>query len=143
MTNKTANRIGTGFLLAIFFAITVAIFANTENHTPIMARQTVPQGNPLDAPRAVVSYGCGACHTIPGIAGAHGMVGPDLKDIATRSLLAGRVPNTPDNLIMWIQHPQMVKPGTDMPEMGVTDVDARNIAAYLYSLPDRKLDIIP
>lgn len=48
--------------------------------------------------------------------------------------LAGRVTNTPADMIRWIQHPQKIEPGTAMPEMGVTDSDARDIAAYLYTL---------
>ncbi len=42
--------------------------------------------------------------------------------------------NTPDRLVQWIQHPQHLRPRSPMPEMGVTDGDARDIAAYLYTL---------
>ncbi len=102
---------------------------------PVMAKQEVRQGDPLKAPQAIQEYGCGTCHKIPGITGADGRVGPKLDDLAGRSLLAGQIPNIPDNLIFWIEHPQFVRPGSDMPEMGVSEEDARNIAAYLYSLP--------
>jgi cytochrome c2 len=100
-----------------------------------MAKQQISQGNPLKAPNVIQKYGCGTCHKIPGVVGANGTVGPALEDLSKRSLLAGQIPNTPDNLVLWIQHPQQVRPGSDMPEMGVSDTDARNIAAYLYSLP--------
>ncbi len=43
------------------------------------------------------------------------------------------MPNTPDNLIRWIEKPQDVKKDLQMPDMGVTDQDARDIAAHLYS----------
>jgi len=135
MDKDQVNRLGAGILLLAFLAIAVAIAANTANHMPVMAKQEVRQGDPRKAPQAIQEYGCGTCHKIPGITGADGRVGPKLDDLARRSLLAGQIPNTPDNLIFWIEHPQLVRPGSDMPEMGVSEEDARNIAAYLYSLP--------
>ena len=63
-----------------------------------------------------------------------GEVGPPLDRIAGRYYLAGHLQNTPANMVRWIQHPQQVEKGTAMPEMGVTDSDARDIAAYLYTL---------
>lgn len=79
-------------------------------------------------------YGCGSCHVIPGIARARGHVGPPLDGIAQRSYLAGVLPNTPDNMIMWIRYPQKVDPKTAMPDLGVSDPEARDMAAYLYTL---------
>jgi cytochrome c1 len=78
--------------------------------------------------------GCGSCHTIPGIIGAHGQVGPSLKGIASQSYIAGQLPNQPSDLERWIQHPHSVHPDTLMPELGVTDAESRDMAAYLYSL---------
>jgi cytochrome c len=83
---------------------------------------------------AIGTYGCAACHTIPGIRGANATVGPPLDRIAVRSYLAGRLTNSPANMIRWIQRPQEVDPKNAMPNMGVTDQDARDIAAYLYTL---------
>lgn len=76
-------------------------------------------------------YGCGSCHMIPGINGADGLVGPPLTHWGRRSYIAGMMPNNPDNLTFWVQHPQKVVPGVDMPEMGIDDQEARAIAAYL------------
>jgi cytochrome c oxidase assembly factor CtaG/cytochrome c2 len=83
---------------------------------------------------AIGKYGCGSCHTIPGVDGAEATVGPPLTGIAVRGYLAGHLPNSPDNMIKWIQHPQRIDPQVVMPEMGVTDQDARDITAYLYTL---------
>lgn len=83
---------------------------------------------------AIQDYGCDACHTIPGIRSANALVGPPLTGWAGRHYISGRLANTPDNLIRWIQYPQAIEPGTAMPNMGVTDQDARDIAAYLYTL---------
>jgi cytochrome c oxidase assembly factor CtaG len=79
-------------------------------------------------------YGCGACHEIPGIPGAHASVGPPLSGIAGRAYLAGRLPNEPSNLVSWIRDPQHIQPPNAMPDMGVSEPDARDIAAYLYTL---------
>ena len=70
---------------------------------------------------------------IPNVPGAVGKVGPSLASLAQRSYLAGSLPNTPDNLAAWIMHPQHFRPGTAMPEMGVTPDDARRIEAFLQS----------
>jgi cytochrome c len=83
---------------------------------------------------AIRNYGCFTCHTVPGVDGASGLVGPPLTNIASRVYIAGELPNRPDNLMRWIQHPRQVEPGTAMPEMGVTEQDSRDIAAYLYTL---------
>ena len=91
-------------------------------------------GDPRRGVAAINRYGCGSCHDIPGVAGARGTVGPPLAQIASRGYLAGRLGNTPANMIRWIQHPQKIEPGNAMPEMGITDTDARDIAAYLYTL---------
>ena len=91
-------------------------------------------GDPGRGFRLIRTYGCGGCHTIPRVPQAAGMVGPPLKGIGTRVYLAGRLENRPENLIAWIQHPRAIDPQTVMPEMGVTEPQARDIAAYLYTL---------
>lgn len=91
-------------------------------------------GNAERGEDAIGRIGCGACHTIPGIREARGTVGPPLTGWARRSYIAGTLPNAPDNLIKWITEPHSVEPGTAMPHLGVTDQQARDIAAYLYTL---------
>jgi cytochrome c len=89
----------------------------------------------VDAGKATIGrYGCGACHKIPGIAGAVGEVGPSLAGIATRSEIAGVLVNDPKSLTRWLRHPQAVVPGNGMPDQGITDREARDIAAYLYTV---------
>ena len=83
---------------------------------------------------AIAKYGCGTCHTIPGIRSANATVGPPLNRIAVRHYLGGHLPNTPGHMVEWIQHPQKIDPRNVMPEMGVTDQDASDIAAFLYTL---------
>jgi cytochrome c2 len=86
--------------------------------------------------RALDQYLCATCHEIPGVTGANRHVGPPLAGIATRQYLAGILPNTPENMVHWIQYPQQVDPLSAMPGLGVSDQEARDIAAYLYTLDD-------
>ena len=91
-------------------------------------------GNPAHGAALIRDYGCGSCHQIPGVANADGLVGPPLSNIGVRVYLAGILRNTPDNMEFWLRHPQQVVPGNVMPDMGMTPSDARDIAAYLYTL---------
>jgi sulfur-oxidizing protein SoxX len=81
--------------------------------------------------------GCAACHDIPGITWPRGTVGGSLKGVGGRALLAGRHPNQPDVMTRWIRDAPSLSPGTAMPAMPVNDTQARDIAAYLYTLDDR------
>ena len=98
------------------------------------ARELVPRTDPERGRMLIREYGCGACHTVPGVRSATGLVGPPLNGIADRTYLAGQLPNTPDNMRRWIREPQNVEAGTAMPNMNVSEDDARDIAAYLYTL---------
>ena len=83
---------------------------------------------------ALTQYACHACHMIPGVTGSRTYVGPPLKGVASRTLIAGRLPNSADNMVFWIRNPQRADPRTAMPNMGVSETDARDIAAYLQTL---------
>jgi cytochrome c2 len=82
---------------------------------------------------ALERYGCGACHVIPGVPGARGRVGPVLDDYASRVYIAGKYPNAPDVLVAWIRNPPALSPESAMPDVGVTEGDARDMAAWLYA----------
>jgi cytochrome c len=102
--------------------------------TPRTSINVVPGGNPREGQLAMARYGCGSCHVIPGLVGADSHVGPPLDHFARRSYVGGVVPNTVDNLVLWIQSPQVINPQTAMPPLGVTEQDALHMAAYLYTL---------
>jgi cytochrome c len=85
----------------------------------------------LDGRRLIVYYGCGACHVIGGIGGADGHVGPSLRGFSGLRMIAGKLPNTPENAARWIHDPQKIVPGVDMPVLGIGMNGARAIAAYL------------
>jgi cytochrome c len=117
---------GSGLLLAVVAACGV--------DNPSRYAREATGGDPNRGRVLVRQYGCGTCHDIPGVPGATGTVGPPLAKVAMRSVLAGHLGNTPANMMRWIRHPQREEPGVVMPEMGVTETDARDLAAYLYTL---------
>lgn len=92
-------------------------------------------GNPTRGKELIVGYGCGGCHLIPGVHAARGMVGPPLLHFSQRTMIAGELPNTPANLVRWIENPKAVEPHTAMPDLGLTEDQAYDVAAYLYTLP--------
>jgi cytochrome c len=94
----------------------------------------VPGGDPARGKIQIAAYGCGSCHVIPGVSGARGLVGPPLTQFAYRAFIAGEAPNNSEFLIRWITVPQSIEPGTAMPNLGVSEGQARDIAAYLYTL---------
>lgn len=71
---------------------------------------------------------------MPGVTGSSTRVGPPLDGFVSRALVAGKLPRTTDNIVRWLRHTQQVKPGTAMPTLGVTEQDARDMAAYLETL---------
>ncbi len=74
------------------------------------------------------------CHVIPGVRGARGNVGPSLAGFGSRAYIAGSLPNQPETLTRWIAHAPDMLPTTAMPAMPITDEQARDMAAYLYTL---------
>ena len=94
----------------------------------------IPGGDPQRGKAAIAAMGCGACHVIGGMALAHGEVGPPLNGVARRAIIGGALPNTPENMMLWIQDPPAIAPNTAMPNLGVTPQSARDIVAYLYTL---------
>jgi cytochrome c2 len=101
------------------------------------ARTTAEQmtGGDSKAGEALVTrYGCAGCHQIQQVMGAAGQVGPSLVGVAGRATIAGRLVNEPDQMILWLRHPQAVVPGNGMPDQGIGEREARDIAAYLYTL---------
>ncbi|APX10559.1 c-type cytochrome [Tateyamaria omphalii] len=85
-------------------------------------------------PDLMIAHGCGSCHVIPGVSGARGTVGPSLAGLRHRSYVAGVLPNDPGSLVRWLMNPTVHAPQTAMPDLGVTERQARDMAAYLYTL---------
>ena len=122
----------TNSLLALLLAA-LTLAACTSNSGASSAESAIG-GDPVQGAAAIGRYGCGSCHTIRGISGANALVGPPLTGFASRSYVAGVLPNTPENVIRWIQDPKAVDDKTAMPKLDVNAKDATDIAAYLYQI---------
>jgi hypothetical protein len=94
----------------------------------------VPGANPEQGRIALQEHECGVCHIIPGVRGARGRVGPPLDAYSRRVYVAGKFPNTPQVLVRWIQDAPSLAPRTAMPAIAMPEAQARNMAAYLYTL---------
>src|SRR5437868_15050713 len=94
--------------------------------------RAITGGDPARAPAIMRRYGCGGCHTIPGFPAGDGQVGGPLSDISHRVYIAGVATNSPDNLVRWIVSPQTFSPLSAMPATGISENEARDVAAYLY-----------
>ena len=120
--------------LALAGLVVLATACGGMNAADAREAAALTGGDPSRGPDLMRKYGCQSCHTVPGVVGANGLVGPPLAGIASRSYIAGVLPNAPDNMLAWIRDPKSVDPKTAMPNVGVTPSDARHIAAYLYTL---------
>jgi cytochrome c len=121
-------------LLSVVF-LSMSSACDRPSRTEVERAATLTSGGDARSGQTEIrKYGCNTCHEISGVPGAIGLIGPRLDGIGQRYYIAGELPNTPDNLMLWIQHPREVESHTAMPEMGVTEQDSRDIAAYLYTL---------
>jgi cytochrome c2 len=114
--------------IALLFAAMLAAGCARAEGSPI------PGGSVERGRESLAAMGCGSCHTIAGVRGAAGLVGPPLTGIARRAIIAGQLPNSPDNMMRWIMDPPSIEPGTAMPNLHVSAQSARDMAAYLYTL---------
>jgi cytochrome c len=104
-----------------------------DNETKSAAAVALTGGDPARAPALFRRYGCSGCHTIPGIPGADGQIGAPLTGLSKRVYIAGVLENRSDNLVAWIVSPQSFSPQTAMPNTGISEQEAKNLAAYLYA----------
>jgi cytochrome c2 len=98
------------------------------------AGRVVQGGDAATGKRLVTQYQCGACHAIPEVPGAGGDAGPPLEHFGRLSYIANGIPNRPALLTAWLVDPPAMKPGTAMPKLGLTEQEARHMAAFLYTL---------
>jgi len=127
--------------LAVLAALVVLAIAVGWTANRIEAKTRLEQrahaltgGDPRAGHAAIQQRPCGGCHQIPGVPGAVGKVGPPLSGFAGRTYIAGRLNNQPDNLVAWLMDPHAIDPESAMPPMGLSNREARDIAAYLYTL---------
>lgn len=117
-------------LAAVLIAASVAACERAEP----LSSQSVAGGDPEIGRRLIADVGCGVCHRVPGVLGANGIVGPPLTQFAQRQYIGGVIPNHPANLVRWVREAPSMLPNTAMPDMPLSEAQARDIAAYLYTL---------
>lgn len=121
-------------IAALFGAVLVLVLTSGCSEDRAATAASLTAGDPARGRVLVKRYGCHTCHSIPGVRGADGVVGPPLENVAVRTYIAGSQMNTPETMIRFIRDPRSVNPNTAMPDTGASEQDSRDMAAYLYSL---------
>ena len=135
-----ANRQGKDIFAAAAVGITgiaiIALGVETMRETTSSGLyRDVPGGNVERGRKALMDYNCGSCHKIPGVEGANGTRGQSLAGLALRKDIVGVLPNAPEDVVRWIRDPKSFYPQTTMPNSNVSQKDALDMVAYLYTLP--------
>lgn len=128
-----------GVVFAVLALLALTSYGYHQWRSTLEQRQAaiaLTGGDPDRGAEVIVRHGCGGCHVIPGITRADGRVGPALGDVARRVYIAGVLTNTPQSLIAFIVNPKAADPKTAMPITGITEAEARDVAAYLYAIRD-------
>src|SRR3569833_600237 len=112
----------------------LSIRGTAEQRRQMDSAVVMTEGNPVRGRAVIANSGCGACHELPGLSSA-GRVGPSLSGFSARPYVAGATTNPPAHLIGWMQHPRAIEPATAMPDLGLSEADARDAAAYLLGNP--------
>jgi cytochrome c1 len=117
-------------------AIVIGGWVQTAADRRDLARRasTMTRGDPQRGRALAKMKGCAGCHQIPGVDGASGSVGPSLASFSHRVYIAGVLSNTPEHLHQWLLDPPSIDPKTAMPNVGLSDQEARDLAAFLYTL---------
>lgn len=135
--NRLRSRKGRTIIVGLLVLATALVVAWLMRENRIQEPLvTVPGGDPTIGRSEIAANACLACHSIPGVPGAESSIGPPLDNWAERHFVAGSQPNEPQVLIAFLVDPQSVRPGTAMPNMDLTEEQATDIAAYLYTLYD-------
>jgi cytochrome c oxidase assembly factor CtaG len=127
----TGRRSAGATARAVLCATFGAVLGACERGSPVREAALVPGGEPARAPALIARHGCGSCHVIPGIPGAVGRAGPPLARLGERRVIAGRLPNTPENVVRFTVDPYAVDPASLMPDTGIGAAEARHVVAYL------------
>jgi mono/diheme cytochrome c family protein/cytochrome c551/c552 len=108
---------------------------NARAATVPCERAAAASGRDFAEPLPVVmrQYACDSCHRIQGVVGPVTHVGPPLEQWSRRKYIAGVLPNTRENLVLWIRDPASISPATMMPNLGVSEQLAEAMAAFLMS----------
>ena len=118
---------------ALLAAALLLAACGDKSETP----RTIAGADPERGLAVIERVGCAACHQIPGVDWPQGMAGPSLEGFGASPMIGGRFPNQPDVLTAWLIDAPSLSPETGMPPMPLTEAEARDVAAWLYSLDER------
>jgi cytochrome c len=116
------------------FGLACAVLAGCGEEQIKESARSLTGGDPDHGRIVIEEYGCGACHTIPGVQDASATVGPSLDQITSKNFIGGVLNNTPANMVRWLKDPPAVSPKTAMPNLGLKDSELRDVASYLYTI---------
>jgi cytochrome c len=120
-------------LAAIAIMVTAAVAWGVSTSRDEAIARALTGGDPSQGPSLIRRFGCGGCHTISALPGANGKVAAPLDEIRKRVYIGGVTLNSPDNLVRWIVAPRTFSPQTAMPATGISEAEARHVAAFLYT----------
>lgn len=100
------------------------------------APRPLAQSDPVEGLKLIRRHGCATCHVIPDVPWPRGRTGGALAGVGARPMIAGRLPNQPDVLARFVRDAPALLPDIGMPSMPLSEAEARDIAAYLYTLDD-------
>lgn len=121
-------------LICVLIAFFGIIFVTRSSGFDYARGASVTGGDPQAGKQKIVVHDCHSCHVIPGIEGDARLLGPTLDHWSGRDTILDRWPNNSVNLEKWIRHSEQMLPGTTMRMMSVNEQDAKDIAAYLFSI---------
>ena len=115
------------------------VVVSPEEYSAWINAQEKPAAQPTGAEaiaggKLIQTIACGSCHTIRGTP-LKGTFGPDLTHFGSRrGIAAYTLPNTPQNLLAWLQDPQAIKPLSAMPTIPLPLREQQQLVAYLEEL---------
>ena len=118
---------------AVLVTILLALACSKAEKPATESAPPPPIGNATAAKAHMEKYSCQACHVIPGM-GPGGALGPDLTGFGSRPTLNARVPKNPQAVAAYLLNPTAIDAQTSMPAVGLSEEEAKDIAAFLETL---------
>lgn len=134
MKRSIVNTIPVAIAIVSLLLLAFVPGCTNEHERALAEAKSLVGGDPVRGAFLIQRYGCGGCHLIPGVVGAGGKAAPSLARLAAKLYISGNLPNTPANVMRWVESPHSILPRTKMPEFGISHAEARDITTYLWSL---------
>ena len=129
-TNSTFSAARAFAVLAIACASSGSAACSDKSDLP----RTLAGADPANGLIVIERVGCASCHAVPGVRWPVGATAASLDGFGDSPLISGRLPNQPDTLVRFLRNAPALDPQTAMPPMPLSQAEARDVAAYLYTL---------